>query len=99
LNVVVITGGFSNDDSIYRIHVGTGTTAINKNSNTDVAGRHHHWDMKRIDPIGQGPSFAYGATLTALPTIYSESPADGDRPRTLTAIMRAIRFCGFLTGG
>jgi len=92
--IVVITGGFSNDDSVYLIHAGTGTS-IDK---TDLSGRRHHWDMKRVDPIGRGPSFVYGASLTTLPTLYSET-VDGDLPRKLTATMRAIRFGGFRAGG
>jgi len=92
--IVVITGGFSNDDSIYLIHAGTGTIC----NDTGDSGRRHHWDMKRVDPMGRGPSFAYGATLTALPTLYSET-AGGDFPRKLTATMRAIRFGGFRAGG
>jgi len=90
--IVVVTGGFSNDDSLYLIHAGTGTTA-------DVSDRpHRHWEMKRAEAIGQGPSFVYGATLTALPTLYSET-SEGKSPRTLTATMRAIRFGGFRAGG
>lgn len=92
--IVIITGGFSNDDSIYLIHAGTGIT----NDNTDVSLQHQHWDMRRVDPIGRGPSFVYGSTLTALPTLYSET-TDGVLPRKLTATMRAIRFGGFRAGG
>ena len=54
--------------------------------------------MKRTDAIGRGPSFVYGASLTALPTLYSETTDEG-LPRKLTATMRAIRFGGFKAGG
>jgi hypothetical protein len=54
--------------------------------------------MKRVDPIGRGPSFVYGASLTTLPTLYSET-VDGYLPCKLTATMRAIRFGGFRAGG
>jgi hypothetical protein len=80
--------------SIDIINAGTGSHAVK----TDVSLRHHHWDMKRVDPMGRGPSFAYGASLTALPTLYSESSGAG-LPSKLTTTMRAIRFGGFRAGG
>lgn len=77
------------------IHAGTGATSIDK---TDVSVPPPHWDVRRMDPIGRWPSFVYGASLTALPTLYSETQ-EGALPRKLTATMRAIRFGGFRAGG
>ena len=54
--------------------------------------------MNRADAMGRGPSYVYGASLTALPTLYSEIP-EGTEPHKLTATMRAIRFGGFRAGG
>jgi len=87
--IVVITGGFSDDDSVHLIHAGTGTNRVV----ADKSGSPHPWEMKRLDSSGGGNSFVYGATLTALPTQYAET-AYG-----LTATMRAVRFGGFRDGG
>eukprot|EP00531_Pseudo-nitzschia_arenysensis_P020335 CAMPEP_0116116168 /NCGR_PEP_ID=MMETSP0329-20121206/894_1 /TAXON_ID=697910 /ORGANISM="Pseudo-nitzschia arenysensis, Strain B593" /LENGTH=550 /DNA_ID=CAMNT_0003609645 /DNA_START=412 /DNA_END=2064 /DNA_ORIENTATION=+ len=95
--IVVVTGGFADDDSIYLIHAGTGVTPLDEPGDSD---HRHHWAMERKDPVGGVPSFVYGASLTALPTLYdySESTESGT-PHKLTATMRAIRFGGFRAGG
>jgi len=91
---VVVTGGFASDDSIYFIHAGTGVTT---QGNPSISGNRHNWGMEQVDPIGRPPCFVYGASLTALPTLYDYS--ETTEPHKLAATMRAIRFGGFRAGG
>ena len=53
--------------------------------------------MEQVDPIGRPPCFVYGASLTALPTLYDYS--ETTEPHKLAVTMRAIRFGGFRAGG
>ncbi len=79
------------------IHAGTGVTPLDESS---VSDNRHHWAMERKDPVGGAPSFVYGASLTALPTLYDYSETtQPNAPHKLTATMRAIRFGGFRAGG
>lgn len=81
------------------INAGTGKINTESYSADNSRLKRHRWGMRRVEPArGKGPSFVYGATLTALPTEYSESNR-GKYPPTLTARMRAIRFGGFRAGG
>jgi len=64
---VVITGGFSNDDSVYVIHAGTGGTDTEAANITTTRRR---WNTESLQPIGTKTHFVYGASLTPLPTVY-----------------------------
>ena len=77
---LVITGGFSDDDGVMLVHLPRGIK-----SHTET------WGWTRLQPQHR-TTFAYGATLTALP------PVDSGRNENVT-IAKAVRFGGFESGG
>ncbi|KAL3802197.1 hypothetical protein HJC23_001741 [Cyclotella cryptica] len=76
---LVVTGGFCDDDYVTVLSLPRGCDSHRQN-----------WGWTRLRPINRA-SFAYGASLTALPPIDSGSAT--------VNIAKAVRFGGFRGGG
>mmetsp|Transcript_22944 Transcript_22944/g.56532 ORF Transcript_22944/g.56532 Transcript_22944/m.56532 type:complete len:617 (-) Transcript_22944:13-1863(-) len=84
---VIITGGFTEDATVYMMRIPSRTTTNPNTSPTSSSS----WPWTRIMPgYNSRPSFSYGASLTALDATVTE---DGCH------VARAIRFGGFMSGG
>lgn len=84
--LVVITGGFTDDDLVYALRPG---------SALDPTTQRRTWSWMRLMPVHQ-PSFCYGASLTALdgyPKILQDENGIAIR------VWKAVRFGGFRAGG
>lgn len=105
--IIVINGRFLMENDTLYIHAGTAASSdeAKPECNGDSPGTNNtndhrrkpppRWHTKLIIPQKPLPPTAYGASLTALPTIYSETTTDsssGDQSYTTT--MRALRFGG-----
>ena len=87
---LIITGGFSDDESITVVSIPRGIQSYNET-----------WGWSTMIPECRC-SFVYGATLTPLPSSSSSSSIDNNADGTTNNnvhIARALRFGGFKSGG
>jgi hypothetical protein len=91
---VCITGGFTDDDFVYVASVVDAATATDFTTNKSSSSS-SSWT--RLRPVGQRPTFVYGATWTAIPNPGRDDDDDDDDSGLLSS--RAVRFGGFSSGG
>lgn len=80
---IVLNGGFTNDETVHVINVGSAGDSTST------------WSWERLQPVHRA-SYVYGASLTALEPLSS---ADGSNNNDGISVSRAVRFGGFRSGG